>query len=115
MNAGEKLKELRLKKGYTLEQLGDIVGVGKSTIRKWEQGMIANIKTDKVQKLADALDIDPVYIVELYGGTIIERFTEPDLTRQEARLLAYYRGLSAASQKKVNERIDELKKLEGIK
>ena len=44
MGAGERLKELRISKGFTLEELGQKVGVGKSTIRKWEQGMIANIK-----------------------------------------------------------------------
>lgn len=36
MNAGVMLKQLRLEKGYTLEQLGEKVGVGKSTIRKWD-------------------------------------------------------------------------------
>ena len=36
MEAGAIIKQLRLERGLTLEQLGDLVGVGKSTIRKWE-------------------------------------------------------------------------------
>ena len=36
----------------TLEEVGNIVGVGKSTVRKWETGDIANMKIDKVTLLA---------------------------------------------------------------
>lgn len=56
MDTGKKLKQLRLAKGYTLEELGNIVGVGKSTVRKWETGAIANMRRDKIAKLAQALD-----------------------------------------------------------
>lgn len=59
-NIGEKIKKIRLEKKMTLEELGNKVGVGKSTVRKWETGIIANMKRDKIQKLADALDV-PVW------------------------------------------------------
>lgn len=48
-----KRKELNL----TLEELGKKVGVGKSTIRKWETGMISNMKSDNIAALATALNI----------------------------------------------------------
>lgn len=54
---GKRIKELRLSRGMTLEELGNKVGVGKSTVRKWETGEIANMRRDKIQKLADALNI----------------------------------------------------------
>lgn len=47
----------------TLEELGEKVGCGKSTVRKWEKGIIANMKRDKIQKLADALDVSPAYLM----------------------------------------------------
>ena len=40
----QRIKALRKEKGLTLEQVADVVGVGKSTVRKWETGMIANMK-----------------------------------------------------------------------
>lgn len=52
-------KELNL----TLEQVGDLVGVGKSTVRKWETGDIENMKRDKIVKLARALKVSPSYIM----------------------------------------------------
>ncbi len=63
MDMGQKIKALREQKGMTLEELGDKVGVGKSTVRKWETGIIANMKRDKIVKIAKALDVEPSYLM----------------------------------------------------
>lgn len=63
MEMGEKIQKLRLEKEMTLEQLGSLVGVGKSTVRKWENGMIANMRRDKIAKIADALGVSPGYLM----------------------------------------------------
>lgn len=60
---GEKIKALRLKNNLTLEQVGNAVGVGKSTVRKWENGMIANMRRDKIVSLAKALNTTPAYLL----------------------------------------------------
>ena len=57
------LKERRKYLRLTLEQVGDFVGVGKSTVRKWENGMINNIGSDKIQKYAQILQISPLDII----------------------------------------------------
>lgn len=59
----EKIKELRVSQNLTLEQVGDVVGVGKSTVRKWETGMIANMRRDKIALLAQALHTTPEYLM----------------------------------------------------
>jgi transcriptional regulator with XRE-family HTH domain len=58
-----KIKELRKSKGMTLEQVANVVGVGKSTVRKWETGLIANMKRDKIALLAKALSTTPAYLM----------------------------------------------------
>lgn len=58
-----KIKELRQEQGLTLEQVAQVVGVGKSTVRKWETGMIANMKRDKIADLAKALGTTPAYLM----------------------------------------------------
>ena len=58
-----RIKSLRQEKGLTLEQVADVVGVGKSTVRKWETGMIANMKRDKIADLAKALGTTPAYLM----------------------------------------------------
>lgn len=58
-----KIKELRKEQGLTLEQVASTVGVGKSTVRKWEIGMIANMRRDKIALLAKALNTSPAYLM----------------------------------------------------
>lgn len=58
-----KIKNLRRQQNLTLEEVGNAVGVGKSTVRKWETGMIANMKRDKILLLAKALHTTPEYLM----------------------------------------------------
>ena len=62
-NMGNIIKRLRIENNMTLEQLGDKVGVGKSTVRKWENGMIANMRRDKIAKIADVFNVSPSYLI----------------------------------------------------
>ena len=59
---GNKLREARLKKNYTLKYVGKVIGKDLSTVRKYEIGeVIPNAKV--LNKLCDVLDI---YYGELY-------------------------------------------------
>lgn len=63
MNIGEKIKSRRTELGLTFEEVGNMVGVGKSTVRKWETGDIKDMRRDKVSKLAYALKVSPSYLM----------------------------------------------------
>ena len=100
METSEKIQMLRKQKGLTLEELGDRVGVGKSTVRKWEQGIIANMRRDKIAKLADALGVSPDYLLgydEKKDPILIETDIAKKISRLDemdaARLSAYVDGL----------------------
>lgn len=62
-NIGLKIKNRRQELGLTLEELGNRVGVGASTVRKWETNYIKDMKSDKVQKVAEALSVTPAYLM----------------------------------------------------
>lgn len=53
MTLGDRIHYLRTENGYTLQELGDKVGVGASTVRKRETGYIKTLRTDKMQKLSE--------------------------------------------------------------
>lgn len=63
MKVNEKIARRRKELGLTLEDVGKMVGVGKSTVRKWETGDIANMKRDKIASLAKALRVPPSFIM----------------------------------------------------
>ena len=84
-NIGERIKRLRSKKNMTLEELGNQVGVGKSTVRKWETGMIANMRRDKIAKLADALDVSPAYLMGWKDNSMESNQTASSLTHCQTK------------------------------
>lgn len=62
-NISARIRNLRAKHGLTLEQVAQQVGVGRSTVRKWETGIIENMRRDKIAKLAAALHTTPGYLM----------------------------------------------------
>ncbi len=63
MDIKDIIRKRRLELGLTYEELGKRVGVGKSTVRKWETGMIENMKRDNIIALAKALNISPAVLM----------------------------------------------------
>lgn len=62
-NMGQRIRDRRIALELTLDELGKKVGVGASTVRKWETGYIKDMRSDKIQKVADALDVTPAYLM----------------------------------------------------
>lgn len=60
-----KIKNRRLELGLTLEDVAQAVGVGRSTVQRWESGLIQNMKRDKIAALAKVLQMDPVEFVPM--------------------------------------------------
>lgn len=63
INVGERLKNRRLELDLTLEEVGSLCGVSKSTVMKWENGEIENMKRDKIVLIAKALKVEPIYVL----------------------------------------------------
>ena len=92
----QRIKKLRQENGLTLEQVADVVGVGKSTVRKWETGMIANMRRDKIADLAKALGTTPAYLMgwpEEETDKKISPNEEGSLTEGEKLMLELFRQI----------------------
>lgn len=79
MEIGQKIRQARLEKNMTQEELGKIVGLQKSAIAKYESGRVVNIKRSTLQKLAKALD--------LRGSDLIIENTPKETAELHARVL----------------------------
>lgn len=103
MDSGNRIKQLRLQKGYTLEELGNIVGVGKSTVRKWETGAIANMRRDKIAKLAAALGTSVNEIIGITDQAQSPASVSDPLSPDERQLIEDYRGLTPPGQEYIRQ------------
>lgn len=59
----KRIKELRTSHKYTMEKLADMIGVSKSTIAKWENGYVENMRQDKILKLSQIFNVPATYIM----------------------------------------------------
>lgn len=80
---GNRIKELRLDRGLSQQQLADRIGTTKATISKWEKGQ-RQLTLEKMYRLADALQC---HHVELIDNTA-------PVSDDENELLKTFRGLS---------------------
>lgn len=122
-NIGQKIKLRRQELRLTLEELGNRVGVGASTVRKWETNYIKDMKSDKVQKVAEALGVTPAYLMgwDKSQSVSVEQIhtnngligqanapvyinsdnTPVELSKEEAEIIRIYKALSVKSRLKL--------------
>lgn len=63
MTIGERIKLLRESKKITQTELANIAGTTKQNIYKYENGIITNIPSDKVELIANFFHVSPAYIM----------------------------------------------------
>ena len=90
MTANEKIKYLRKKKGWTMDQLAEKLGVTQSLISRWESSDVENMRMDNLKRLAEVLDVNVTYFL----------YTEDELIQQavEEKLVKDFRKLDKGSQ-----------------
>ena len=103
MELKELIQYYRKKHGWSLESIGDYVGVSKSTIKRWEDGESKHIPEAKLSRLSELFGID---VSACIHGTIkpilgyvkagYDRYAEENLlgyeevSRHDAALGDYY-------------------------
>ena len=84
MTTGAIIRKLRKEHHLTQEQLGEIIGVQKSAIAKYERGEIVNLKRSTIEKLSEYFGVLPSYIMGISEEKI-------RVTDDEAELIIAYR------------------------
>lgn len=89
MSIGARLAELRLKKGKSLQDVADAVGVSKTHIWQMEKGKSENPSTELLKKLADYFSVTVEYLAGTDGAV--------SLTDAEAQ--QFFRDFKSLSEK----------------
>lgn len=63
MTIGERIKSLRESKRITQTELAEKLGTTKQNIYKYENGIITNIPSDKIELMAKCFEVSPGYIM----------------------------------------------------
>lgn len=120
----KRLKELREKKGLTIRQLADELGVKNySIISRYELGKTDGIKYDFIKKLCDYFNVTPNYLLgyeslnaeetEEYYTIKIEEMEEEFESKMKSLTKAFDRTLEAVCDE-LSEAKDQIKLLKEI-
>lgn len=97
MSINDRIKEARKNKGITQEQLGELIGVAKTTITGYEKNREPSAA--KVGEIADALDVDVNFLFQDEVKKLHENRATP---LEMEHLIKKYRGLDDHGKKMVD-------------
>lgn len=63
MTIGERIKNMRLKLGMSQVEFADKINVSKQTLYKYENNVITNIPSDKIEAAARLGNVSPSYLM----------------------------------------------------
>lgn len=118
MTVGEIIYNRRKELGLTLEEIGNATGVSKSTVKKWENGYIANMRRDKIEKLAKVLQISPIVLLGIdndYAQTleVLQTIIDPqNASQQGVEQMEYEKELIASN--KNSKTLHSVSKIENL-
>ena len=111
MEIGQKIKQARIAKGLTQEELGNMVGLQKSAIAKYENGRVVNIKRSTLQKLATALGLrGSDLIIEANPKEVAELSAKVLLDSELMDAIETYYTLTEEKQKMIRDLIRSMAK-----
>lgn len=63
MSVGKRLKQMRKERGMTQTDLGNILGMTKGAVQKYESGQLRNFKAETVKTLSEYFGLPPIYFM----------------------------------------------------
>ena len=82
MTIGEKIHDLRVRNGMTMEDLAREIGVQRSAVNKYEKGIVINLKRSTIASLCRVFSVPSSYFLD----------DDFQLTPEEHQLITVYRS-----------------------
>lgn len=101
----ERIRILREEKKLSYQQLGDVLGVSKSTVFRWETGETVNLSRSTIQALSIYFRVSPLYIMGLTDDK-----DEITMDAMEEDIIKRFRNLSNQNKIIVYKHLDLLLK-----
>lgn len=106
----DNIKKYRMLADLTLEDLATKVGVSRQTIQRYESGVINNIPSDNIEKIALALDTTPANLMGWEEKSKLININEDvsDYGQKNKELLDLYHQLNGDGKNKLIEYAQDL-------
>ena len=106
MTKGERIKYLREKRGLSQVALADMIDVSKQTLYKYENDIITNIPSNKIEAIAAATGSTPWFIMGWDNEE--ENDILVDYCDRDAILIEMYTHLNNAGRERVMQYVADL-------
>lgn len=96
---GKRIKEARVDRGYTLDDLASGIGLNKSTVSRYERGEIEKPKLPVIESIANELRVNASWLIgkssdmSVPHSLTVSKSREIVLTVEEQALVTKYRAL----------------------
>lgn len=98
---GNRIKYVRNLRNVTLDTIAQKVGVAKSTVQRYESGKIESIKLPVIESIANALNVNPAWIV---GKSDLMELPSQKIPK----IMQYYNQLNDLGKHEAIKRVEEL-------
>lgn len=106
MDVGSLIKQARLEKGFTQDELAEKVGVKKSAVAKWENGRVSEIKRSNLKMLSEVLGVNPNKLlgdIERDPVSVAEEMADIYLDKDLRKMISEYQSLDNQKKAQVRE------------
>lgn len=82
----KRMKNRREELNMSYQTLSEKVGISKSTLQRYETGYIKNMPVDKLEEIANALNVSPAYLMgweDYQPTTLAAHFDGSEYTESE--------------------------------
>ena len=80
MTIGERIKKSRENANLSQTELAEKLNTSKQTIYKYENGIVTNIPSDKIENMAKIFDVSPAYIMGWEEAARTDAYNIPEIT-----------------------------------
>lgn len=113
MTVGERIKKIRQNNSISQTELANACKISKQNLYKYENNIITNIPSDKIELIADYFSVSPAYLMgwsaEVFADEILNSNSNSlSLNPDEDKLISNYRLLNDSGKEKLLEYSEDL-------
>lgn len=101
MEIGIMIKQRRVEKGLSLMDIAKHCEVSKATVARWENGDIKHMRRDKIERLAQILNVSPIAIITGELPTHDDSISTSDFLSQLGVLIQRVRDLDQSDKQQI--------------